>query len=61
MSKSWNELLRHWRSSSKIFVVCDRLISYLDKYSILYGGQYGFRSNHDTTMAVIDMVDKISK
>ena len=26
----------------------------------MYGGQYGFRSNHDTTMAVIDMVDKIT-
>ena len=30
------------------------------KYSILYSGQYGFRSNHDTTMAVVDMVDKIT-
>lgn len=49
-------------SFSKIFekVVCNRLTNYLTKYSILHNGQYGFRSNHDTTLAVIDMVDKIT-
>ena len=50
-------------SFSKIFEkwVCNRLISYLTKHSSLYGGQYGFRSNHDTTMAVIDMVDMVAR
>jgi len=32
----------------------------LAKHSVLYSGQYGFRNNHHTTMAVIDMVDNIT-
>jgi len=47
---------------SKFFekLVCNRLASYLSNRAILCCNQYGFRSNHDTSMAVIDMVDKIS-
>ena len=38
----------------------DRFSSYLTKHTILTANQYGFLSKHDTSMAVIDMVDKIS-
>jgi len=49
-------------SVSKIFekLVYNRLLTYLSKHSILYKNQFGFRANHDTSMAVIEMVDKIS-
>ena len=49
-------------SFSKLFekVVYDRLSSYLTKHTILTANQYVFRSKHDTSMAVIAMVDKIS-
>ena len=49
-------------SFSKLYerLVCNRLMNYLSKNSILYNNQYGFRSHHDTSMAVIDTVDKIS-
>ena len=49
-------------SFSKIFekIVFNRLISYLDFNKILCNGQYGFRKNHSTFMALIDMYDKIS-
>jgi len=40
--------------------VCNRLVNYLFKHAVLCCIQYGFRSNHDTNMAVIDMADKIS-
>ena len=38
-----------------------RLIDYLTKCSILTNNQYGFRFKHDTSMAVIEMVNKISE
>jgi hypothetical protein len=49
-------------SISKIFekLVYNRLSAYLTKHSILYKNQYGFRTNHDTCMAVTEMVEKIS-
>ena len=37
------------------------LIDYLTKCSILTNNQYCWRSKHDTSMAVIEMVDKISQ
>ena len=50
-------------SFSKIFekLVNNRLTSYLVKTSILNNNQYGFRSRHSTSLAVIDMIDKISE
>ncbi len=42
-------------------VVYNRLTEYLNKWSILAHNQFGFRSNHSTCMAVIDMCDKISQ
>ena len=48
---------------SKIFekLVYNRLLNYLTRYSVLYQHQYGFRSNHSTSMAVLEMVDKITE
>ena len=37
----------------------DRLIAFLDKWSILYQYQFGFRNNHSTYLALIFLVDKI--
>ncbi len=42
-------------------VVNNRLVDYLNKWSILTQNQYGFRSNHSTCMAVIEMCDKITQ
>jgi len=49
-------------SFSKIFekLVYNRVINFLTKHSILYSHQYGFRSNHSTSMAVLEMIDKIT-
>ena len=38
----------------------NRLLAYLDKFKILYDNQYGFRKNHSTSLALIDLYDKIS-
>ena len=50
-------------SFSKIFekVVYQRLSSYLTKENVLYAHQYGFRSGHETNMAVLQMIDKITE
>jgi len=37
----------------------NRLISYLERNSILYNYQFGFRKNHSTSLALIDVVDNI--
>ena len=37
----------------------NRLISYLERNSILYNYQFGFRKNHSTSLALIDVVDHI--
>ena len=34
---------------------------YLEKYKLLYDYQYGFRKNHPTSSAVIDIVSMIQK
>ena len=47
---------------SKIFekLVYIRLLNYLSQHSILSDNQYGFRNNHDSSMAVLEMIDKIT-
>ncbi len=40
-------------------IVNKRLLGFLNKHDILYTHQYGFRSNHSTTFAVIDAIDAI--
>lgn len=42
-------------------VMYQRLISYITKKNILYEKQYGFRNKHSTILAMIDLVDKITK
>jgi len=41
-------------------IVHSRLTKYLTKHLNLSNNQFGFRSNHDISMAVIDMVHKIT-
>ena len=50
-------------SFSKVFekVVCLRLSNYLTSKCILSNNQYGFRQNHSTYMAILDMHNKISQ
>ena len=36
------------------------LLNYLSQHSILSVNQYCFRNNHDKSMAVLDMIDKIT-
>lgn len=40
-------------------LVHKRLYSFLTKFKILYGLQFGFRENHSTIMALIEIVDNI--
>ena len=45
----------------KIFekIICRRLISFLERYNFLYEFQFGFRKNHKTTLALIEITDEI--
>ena len=46
---------------SKVFekVMFSRLISFLNKFSILYENQFGFRKSHSTHMALLTLMDKL--
>ena len=46
---------------NKIFekILYSRLINYIEKYELLYKYQYGFRKNHSTDHALIELVDQI--
>ena len=39
----------------------NRLISYLDRLNILSPNQFGFRKNHSTYMALLDLHNKITE
>ena len=39
----------------------NRIISFLEKFSILYNNQFGFRSKHSTTQALLLLTDKIQR
>ena len=41
-------------------VVYNRLIKYFDKYDILFNNQFGFRKNHSTSLALLNLLDKIT-
>ena len=41
-------------------VVYNRLYNYLSKLEILCDNQFGFRKNHSTSLALIDLYEKIS-
>ena len=47
---------------SKIFEKCvyARSINLLNKFDILTSSQFGFRSKHSTTHAILDFIDKVS-
>ena len=46
---------------SKIYekIMCNRLISFLNKWKILYQYQFGFRQHHSTYMALIKLMDQL--
>ena len=48
---------------SKIFekLVYTRQMTYLEKHSALIENQFGFRSNRDKCLAVVDMIDKVTE
>ena len=48
-------------SVSKIFerVIFNQLIQYFDRYKLLYKSQYGFRKNHSTELAALELIDKV--
>ena len=63
-----NNLFTNYRSVSvlpifpKLFerVVYNRLIKYFDKYDILFNNQFGFRKNHSPSLALLNLLDKIT-
>ena len=42
-------------------IIYRRLQSFLDKFKILYKYQFGFRTNHSTSHALIDITEYIYK
>ena len=48
---------------SKVFekIMYNRLIKFLDKFSILYEYQFGFRRKRSTHMALISLIDKLTQ
>ena len=48
---------------SKIYekLMCNRLLKFLKKNAILYKYQFGFQDNHSTYMALLIMIDNITK
>ena len=48
---------------SKLFekVVNNQLFTYFQKNRLLYNGKYGFRMNHSTELAALELVDRILK
>ena len=55
LTDTWNGLLQIIEK-----LVHKRLTTYLSDHNVLYKYQFGFRSHHDTTLAVIEMIDRIS-
>ena len=41
-------------------IIYNRILGYLNDLNILYDNQYGFRRNHSTSLALVDLCDKIS-
>ena len=46
---------------SKIFekVMLNQLITYFDSHALLYESQYGFKKNHSTELAALELADNI--
>ena len=47
---------------SKVFekVILNQLVEYFNESSLFYGSQYGFRKNHSTELAILELMDKIT-
>ena len=41
-------------------IMYKRLIDYIERHNILYDKQYGFRKNHSTEMAIIELTNKLT-
>lgn len=41
-------------------IMYNRLISFIEKHNILYSKQFGFRKNHSTETAIIDLIAKLT-
>ena len=52
----------HLTILSKVFerLMYDRLFKFLDRLSILYKHQFGFRKNHSTHMALLSLIDRLT-
>ena len=50
-------------SVSKVFerIMYNRFVSYLNEYKILFSYQFGFRKIHSTYMALMTLMDKLTK
>ena len=50
-------------SVSKVFerIMYNRLVAYLNEYKILFSYQFGFRKLHSTYMALMTLMDKLTK
>ena len=42
-------------------VFYNRLLNHINTNNILYANQYGFRNGHSTSLALVDLYDKISE
>ena len=40
-------------------IIYKRVLKYLDKHNMLFQGQYGFRKNHSTNLATIELTTKL--
>src|SRR5579863_6292200 len=49
-------------SFSKVYekVIYNRIESFINKHDILFKGQYGFRKNHSTHLALMSFMDKLT-
>jgi len=47
----------------KIFekLICNRILKFWNKYNIFYQFQFGFRKNHSTALALLEITDSIYK
>jgi retron-type reverse transcriptase len=50
-------------SFNKIYerIVYDQLLKFLNKYNIIHKHQFGFRKNHSTEQAILELTDTLKK
>ena len=49
-------------SISKVFekIIFNQLYDHFQKHNLFFNGQYGFRRNHSTELATLDLIENIS-